>query len=249
MPACDDVIARGGFHIWMPACDDVIARNIFVTDKPYQFIRANPAYAKEFDYNLFFCEKGRPTITGVGKPMSLEQWQQKGFDTHSIFADPMFVASENGDYRVMPDSPALELGFKNFPMDQFGVRKPPFQREAAREPRRFKPALTQPAAGSARSAARSAWLGATVKNLTGEAEKSAPAGVPGRGCAPEDRRQSGGFRCRPASAGERAQRRNRLGHRVQRGRKGTEDGVGVVPHFADSATMREEIPSSLRFSQ
>ncbi len=163
----------GGFHIWMPACDDVIARNIFVSDKPYQFIRANPAYAKEFDYNLFFCKEGRPTITGVGKPMSLEQWQQKGFDSHSIFADPMFVAAENGDYRVRPDSPALKLGFKNFPMDRFGVRKAAFQREVAREPRRFKPAPTQPAVGSTRSAARAAWLGATVKNLTTEAEKSA----------------------------------------------------------------------------
>jgi len=144
----------GGFHIWMPDCDDVITRNIFVSDKPYQFICANPVYAKEFDYNLFYAEKGTPTITGVGKPMSLKQWQstghltaEKGFDKHSVFADPMFVDQENGDYRVRPNSPALKLGFKNFPMNRFGVLKPEFQLEASKEPRRFKPAPTAPSSG------------------------------------------------------------------------------------------------------
>jgi len=31
----------------------------------------------------------------------------------------MFVDPAHGDYRVKPGSPALALGFKNFPMDQF----------------------------------------------------------------------------------------------------------------------------------
>ncbi len=134
----------GGFHIWMPGCDDVIARNIFVSDRPYQFIRANPAYAKEFDYNLFYSDQAMPVITGVDKPMTLKQWQEKGFDTHSVLANPMFVDPPNGDYRVKSDSPALKLGFKNFPMNRFGVLKRAFQHEAAREPRRFKPAPTEP---------------------------------------------------------------------------------------------------------
>lgn len=133
----------GGFHIWMPGCDDVIARNIFVSDKPYQFIRANPTYAKEFDYNLFYSDQGMPVVTGVGKPMTLKQWQEKGFDKHSVFADPMFVDPPNGDYRVKPDSPALKLGFKNFPMNRFGVLKRSFQHEVTKEPRRFQPAPTE----------------------------------------------------------------------------------------------------------
>ena len=36
--------------------------------------------------------------------------------------DPLFLDPANGDYRVAPDSPALEIGFHNFPMDRFGVR-------------------------------------------------------------------------------------------------------------------------------
>jgi hypothetical protein len=163
----------GGFHIWMPGCDDVISRNIFISDKPYQFIRANPEYAKEFDYNIFYSDKGMPMITGVGKPMTLKQWQEKGFDQHSIFANPLFVDADNGNYQVKPQSPALQLGFKNFDMNKFGVIKQAFQFEVSKESRHFKPAPTKAESVSVRSPNLVPWLGATVKNLIGEAEKSA----------------------------------------------------------------------------
>jgi hypothetical protein len=45
-----------------------------------------------------------------------------------MFADPA-----RGDYRVRGGSPALKLGFTNFPMEQFGVRKPEL-RAVARKP-------------------------------------------------------------------------------------------------------------------
>ena len=47
-----------------------------------------------------------------------------GWDEDSIVADPLFVDPAKGDFRVKDGSPALKLGFKNFPMDQFGVKKP-----------------------------------------------------------------------------------------------------------------------------
>jgi membrane-associated protease RseP (regulator of RpoE activity) len=40
-----------------------------------------------------------------------------------MIADAMFVDPAKGDFRVRDGSPALKLGFVNFPMDQFGVRK------------------------------------------------------------------------------------------------------------------------------
>jgi hypothetical protein len=52
---------------------------------------------------------------------SLEEWQALGFDQHSIFADPLFMDPENGDYRLRPESPVLKLGFENFDMDNFGL--------------------------------------------------------------------------------------------------------------------------------
>ncbi len=165
----------GGFHIWMPECDDVLVRNIFVSDTPYQFIRANPAGAKEIDRNLFYSDSGAIRITGIEKePLTLAQWQARGYDTHSVVADPMFVDSAGGDYRVREGSPALKLGFRNFPMDRFGVLKPAFRREVAQEPRAFAVPVRQEE--RVRDAKSISWLGATVKNLVGEAEKSA-AGI------------------------------------------------------------------------
>jgi len=43
---------------------------------------------------------------------TLAQWQKMGYDRDSIEADPMFVDLEGEDYRLMPESPALELGFE-----------------------------------------------------------------------------------------------------------------------------------------
>jgi hypothetical protein len=39
-------------------------------------------------------------------------------------ADAQFVNPAQGDYRVKEGSPALSLGFVNFPMDRFGVQRP-----------------------------------------------------------------------------------------------------------------------------
>jgi len=38
--------------------------------------------------------------------------------------DAQFVNAAAGDFRVKKTSPALKLGFVNFPMDQFGVQSP-----------------------------------------------------------------------------------------------------------------------------
>lgn len=161
----------GGFHVWYEGCEDVIRRNIFVSDQPYQFIRANPAFAKEFDYNLFWNDGKEPTITGVGEAMSLSDWRSKGLDQHSILADPLFLDPQNGDYTVREDSPALGLGFRNFPMNQFGTLKPAFQNHVRNQPRRFAPAATDTI--HKRDSQEHVWLGAVIKNLVGAGEKSA----------------------------------------------------------------------------
>ena len=159
----------GGFRIWLPGATTSLRRNVFVSDKPYQFIGADPHRASEFDYNLFFNPAGEPIITGFKGNLTLAEWRRLGFDRHSQIGDPMFIDPEHGDYRVHPGSPALALGFNNFPMDQFGVRKPAFHREAAREPRVYG----VPEPRTLNRDERHQWLGATIKNLVGEGEKSA----------------------------------------------------------------------------
>jgi len=48
--------------------------------------------------------------------------RQSGRDTNSIVADALFMNPEASDFRVQRSSPALKLGFRNFQMNQFGVR-------------------------------------------------------------------------------------------------------------------------------
>jgi hypothetical protein len=100
---------------------------------------AHGPWLEEIDYNCFYSDLGefvaRVQTRAEGeaadwqairnrmekKKYSLEEWRALGFDRHSIFADPLFIDPENGDYRVKPESPALRLGFENFDLSQVGL--------------------------------------------------------------------------------------------------------------------------------
>jgi membrane-associated protease RseP (regulator of RpoE activity) len=102
--------------------------------------------------------------------------EQSGRDASSMVADAEFVDPAKGDYRVKKGSPALGLGFVNFPMDQFGVQKPELKAIAR------TPVLPMPNVNSAAPRARDTtpcvWLGASVRNIADEGEMSA-FGLPG----------------------------------------------------------------------
>ncbi len=86
---------------------------------------------------MFRC---RSTQMGEGfkASMTMDQWQAQGLEEHSVFADPQFTAPEKGDFSLRPTSPALKLGFKNLPMDQFGTRKATFQAIIKQVPRKYR---------------------------------------------------------------------------------------------------------------
>ena len=71
------------------------------------------AKGKRVDGNLFF----------VADPNVKDRFVQFGWDVNSIAADPLFVDPAKGDFQVKEGSPAFDIGFKNFSMDQFGVKK------------------------------------------------------------------------------------------------------------------------------
>ena len=77
-----------------------------------------------FDDNLYWCEDGevrfeggRPAVAAVALPaasLDFAAWQQHAGDSAGIIADPLFVDPARGDFRLQPDSPALQLGFTPF---------------------------------------------------------------------------------------------------------------------------------------
>jgi membrane-associated protease RseP (regulator of RpoE activity) len=114
-------------------------------------------WGADLDFNLF-------TTTTADR----DRFRTKGCDEHSLVGDPLFVDAAKGDFRVRDQSPALQIGFTNFPMDQFGVLKPEL-RAIARTP--------SLALGEAEKSQRDGkihdWRGVKLKNIVGLDEVSA----------------------------------------------------------------------------
>jgi hypothetical protein len=157
-------------HVWYLHSEDIFRHNIVFGQ--YRPIRVNKPWGKECDYNLLH----RPGANDPAPAVLLQE--QSGLDEHSLIADADFVDPAHGDYRVKDGSPALKLGFRNFPMDQFGVTKPSLK-AIAKTPQLPEPNAAQPATlRSARDRTTWVWAGATVRNVVGLGEVSA-AGLPG----------------------------------------------------------------------
>ena len=140
-------------HVWFKDSHDRIERNVVMTW--YRPIRV-PEWGDNVDSNLL------PDRAALARSRAL------GLDRHSVAGEPRFVSPETGDFRVSSDSPALSIGFENFPTDQFGVQKPSL-REVARTP--VIPVLgIAPASDDTGSYQ---FLGASVKKLEGLGERSA----------------------------------------------------------------------------
>ena len=156
-------------HVWFADSGDIFQHNIVWTAyRPANMHR--PPWGAEMDFNLM-------QIDGATTNAPATQLQrQSGRDTNSIVADAQFIDPARGDYRVKDGSPALALGFVNFPMDQFGVQKPDLK-AIARTPVLPVPKVVA-AAPATRDATPRAWLGASVRNIADEGEMSA-FGLPG----------------------------------------------------------------------
>jgi hypothetical protein len=102
-------------------------------DKPYQMhldFRGSREMTSTFDmdYNLYF----NPNLTLEKLDLNGEkwaEWQERGKDKHSLYADPMFVDVEKYDFRLKPESPAFRLGFEAIDMTNVGAgRKPKIEK-------------------------------------------------------------------------------------------------------------------------
>ena len=162
----NNILVNGGYdpHVWYSKSGDVFRHNIVWT----AYRPANmppPPWGAEMDFNLM------QDFGAVTSAPATQLRQQSGRDEHSIVADAQFVDPAHGDYRVKDGSPALALGFVNYPMNQFGVQKPELK-AITRVPELPQPKTPVPVA-SARAAASVVWLGARMRNITDEGEMSA----------------------------------------------------------------------------
>ncbi len=81
----------------------------------------------KMDNNIYF-HAGKSSIKD---DKTLTTIRESGHDQNSIYdTDPLFEDWENGDFHLKPSSPALKLGFKQFPYERIGL-KPDF-------PKRFR---------------------------------------------------------------------------------------------------------------
>jgi hypothetical protein len=117
--ATNNIIVNNGLHphVWYPNSGDIFKNNIvFKSYKPAIMDRAiarDGQWGKILDFNFYVATKD-----------VMNHFAGNGCDKNSINGDPRFVDPAKGDFRVMENSPALKLGFVNFPMYQFGVTKP-----------------------------------------------------------------------------------------------------------------------------
>ncbi|MBM4083727.1 MAG: hypothetical protein FJ272_02970, partial [Planctomycetes bacterium] len=88
-----------------------VERNIFYLTQGELFHSdgGQSDFETKWDHNLYWRTDGKPMLF---YEHTLEEWQAKGVDRHSLVADPLFVDPANGDFRLKPDSPALKLGFE-----------------------------------------------------------------------------------------------------------------------------------------
>jgi hypothetical protein len=138
-----------GFHIGYEYNHDRFVRNIVVMNskfdtpevdinfekgksagKLYEIIGppSQGPWLEEIDNNLFFSDIGqfkaavhfRP-IDNKCEDFTFEEWKAMRLDKNSIYADPLFVDAEKGNYSLKSESPAFKIGFVEFDMDSYGL--------------------------------------------------------------------------------------------------------------------------------
>lgn len=147
-------------HVWYNESGDEVWGNIFMQAPQAARMPTELAKGKRVDENLYYAH-----VTEIK-----DQFSYFGWDVNSIVADPLFVDARSGDFRVEEASPASGIGFKSFPMDQFGVKKDSLKRiaETPKIPLVVVPETLgrlRHDSGKAPTKRPDVWLGAKVESL------------------------------------------------------------------------------------
>ncbi|XMO85369.1 discoidin domain-containing protein [Algibacter sp. AS12] len=144
-------------HVWLKNSGDTIRNNI--TTHGYIPIGMRN-WGSLIDSNLFFQKAS----------LNKAQTSYKT-DFNSVFGDPMFADAKNGDFTVTNTILAEKIGWKNFPMDEFGVQKPALKAIAK------TPEIPEIELSPDEEIPGVEYMGGVIKNIVNDGEKSA-AGLP-----------------------------------------------------------------------
>lgn len=78
------------------------------------------------DENLYWHGPGGIYMVedpGHSRRLTLPEWQTRGFDRLSQVGDPLFLDPAGEDFRLQPQSPALQLGFQALDRGKMGLQK------------------------------------------------------------------------------------------------------------------------------
>ena len=119
----DSVYVSGGTGTWRGLID-VYKNDNPVADAKYVKIKNNIFYTKnriinvnvmdtaclqgfECDYNIYWCEAGEPVFRIAGVQLTLAQWRERGYDTHSQVMNPYFINTKDlvPSYRMQWGTP------------------------------------------------------------------------------------------------------------------------------------------------
>jgi hypothetical protein len=73
----------------------------------------------DWDRNVYWHTGGGDRLRFYRRTFA--EWQALGLDRNSRIADPQFAGAGEGNFRLQPDSPALELGFQPFDISTVGL--------------------------------------------------------------------------------------------------------------------------------
>ncbi|MFO0902200.1 MAG: PDZ domain-containing protein [Pirellulales bacterium] len=148
-------------HVWyhlqgQGISNDEVTRNIWAGAYA-PAIMPSGKWGREIDFNLFTTSEADRV-----------KFASHGCDAHSLTGDPLFRNRDAGDYRVKDESPALKLGFQNFAMDDFGVRKPELKKIARTPKLPDDPPLPRLTNRGPLPALERLWRGAIIRNIAGD---------------------------------------------------------------------------------
>jgi hypothetical protein len=173
-----NIIVNNGLHphVWYPDSGDVFTANIVMKAHQPALMSADAKWGREIDRNLY--------TTSHRDRM---KFAANGCDANSLVGDPMFADPASGDFTVRNEKLAAAIGFRNFPMDRFGVQKPSL-RKLARRPDmpgvQIQPDIT-PVAADPKTQSPVIWHGAALSEPRGEALSAFGLSLETRGVAIE----------------------------------------------------------------